>query len=156
MKAFHFTLEAVQILRHRQEQQAMEMYVHALLVRQQAAERLESAREQIRLNQQEMNRLLAAGCAAARMAQAHLYERALEKQQTEQVLALAVAERRVQTAFQSMLAARQRKKMVETFRAKQHARHQRAEWREEQKLLDDLASRRSRPILVWRPEEAEL
>ena len=156
MKAFRFTLEAVQILRHRQEQQAMETYVHALLARQQVLARLEAARERIRLNQQEMNRLLAAGCAAARLAQVHLYERALEKQQAEQVLALAQAERRVQATFQAMLTARQRRKMVESFRAKQHARHQRAEWREEQKLLDDLASRRARPILAWHPEGAAL
>ena len=66
MKAFRFTLEAVQVLRHRQEQQAMENYVHALLARQQVLDRLETARERIRLNQQEMNRLLAASCAAAR------------------------------------------------------------------------------------------
>jgi flagellar export protein FliJ len=154
MKAFRFTLEAVQVLRHRQEQQAMERYVHALLARQQVLDRLETARERIRLNQQEMNRLLAASCAAARLAQAHLYELALEKQQAEQVLALAKAERRVQAAFQAMLTARQRRKIVETFRAKQHARHQRAEWREEQKLLDDLASRRGRPILAWHLEGA--
>jgi len=156
MKAFQFTLEAVQILRHRQEQQAMEYYVHALLARQQVADRLEITREQIRRNQQEIGRLLAGACAASRLAQAHLYERALEKQQAEQALALALAERRVQAAFQAMVAARQRRKMVESFRAKQHARHQRAEWREEQKLLDDLASRRGRPILAWHPEGAAL
>ena len=132
----------------------MEVYVHALLARQQVVDRLEAARERIRLNQQEIARLLAASCAAARLAQAHLYERALEKQQAEQALALALAERRVQSTFQAMLTARQRRKMVETFRAKQHARHQRAEWREEQKLLDDLASRRGRPILAWHPEGA--
>jgi len=156
MRAFRFTLNAVQVLRHRQEQQAMDIYVRALLGRQQALDRLENAREQIRRNQEEINRLLAAGCAASRLAQVHQYERALEKQQADLVLALALAERRVQTAFQSMLAARQRRKMVETFRAKQLARHQRTEWREEQKLLDDLASRRGRPLLAWHPEEAAL
>jgi flagellar export protein FliJ len=55
-----------------------------------------------------------------------------------------------------MLTARQRRKIVENLRVKQHAHHQRAEWREEQKLLDDLASRRGRPILAWKPEEAAL
>jgi flagellar export protein FliJ len=156
MKAFRFTLEAVQVLRHRQEQQAMENYVRVLLARQQVVERLESVREQIRSNQQEMNRLLSGGCAASRLAQVHLYEGVLERRQAEQIQALALAERRVQGAFQSMLAARQRKMMVEKFRAKQHARHQRAEWREEQKLLDDLASRPGRHILAWHPEGAAL
>jgi flagellar export protein FliJ len=154
MKAFRFTLEAVQTVRHRQEQQAMETYVHALLARQQVLDRLEMARERIRRNQQEIVRLLAAPCAAAQLAQAGQFERALEKQQADLVAALAQAERRVQATFQAMLAARQRRKMVESFRAKQYARHQRAEWREEQKVTDDLASRRGRSILAWHSEEA--
>jgi flagellar export protein FliJ len=156
MKAFRFTLEAVQVLRHRQEQQAMENYVHALLSRQQVLDRLEAARERIRLNQQEINRLLAAACAAAQLAQASHYARVLEKQQADQIAALALAERRVQAAFQAMLTARQRRKMVENLHAKQLAIHQRAEWREEQKLTDDLASRRGRSILAWHPGEAPL
>src|SRR5208283_3618283 len=108
MKAFRFTLEAVQILRHRQEQHAMETYVHALLARQQVLDRLESAREQIRRNQQEIHRLLAAACPAVELAQAGQYERILEKRQSEQVAALTLVERRVQAAFQAMLTARQR------------------------------------------------
>lgn len=134
----------------------METYVHSLLARQQAADRLETARGLILLNQQEINRLLAHGCAASLLAQAHLYELALEKQQTDLILALTLAERRLQAAFQAMIAARQRRKMVENLRAKQQARHQRDEWREEQKLLDDFASRRGRPILAWNSAEAAL
>lgn len=134
----------------------METYVRALLARQQVLDRLEAVREQIRRNQQEINRLLQARCAASLLAQASHYESALEKQQAEHILALALAERRVQATFQSMLTARQRRKIVENFRAKQLSRHQRAEWREEQKLLDDLASRRARPILAWNREEAAL
>lgn len=134
----------------------METYVHCLHARQQAVDRLEAMRGQIRLNQQEINQLLAAGCAASRLAQAHLYERALEKQQTDLILALTLAERRLQTAFQAMIAARQNRKMVENLRGKQQARHQREEWREEQKLLDDLASRRGRAILTWNSAEAAL
>jgi flagellar export protein FliJ len=156
MKAFRFTLQAVQTVRHRQEQQAMETYVHALLVRQKALEQLESVHGEIRRNQEEMNRLLSAPCAATPLAQVSQYERALEGRQAEQALAVALAERRVQNALQAMLAARQRAKMVGNLRAKQLDRHQRAEWREDQKLLDDLASRRGRPILAWRPEEAAL
>lgn len=156
MKAFRFTLKAVETVRQRQEQQAMETYVRALLSRQQVLDRLEAARERIRLNQQEMNRLLGGGCAASDLAHAGVYERALEKQHTELVVALSLEERRLQAAFQAMLAARRRRKMVESFRLKQHARHQRAEWREEQKLADDLASRRGRSILAWNPQEAAL
>jgi flagellar export protein FliJ len=151
MKAFRFSLEAVQTLRHRQEQQAMEQYVRALLARQQALDQLEIIRERVRRNQQELSRLLSAGCTAAVAAQVQLFERSLEKQQADRVASLAMTERRVNAAFQAMLVARQKRKMVESYRNKQAALHQRAEAREEQKLLDDLAARRERSILSWNP-----
>lgn len=151
MKAFRFSLEAVQTLRHRQEQRAMEHYVKALLARQQAMDQLEIVRERIRQNQQELGRLLSAGCTAAVAAQVQLFERSLEKQQTDRVAALALTERRVNAAFQAMVMARQKRKMVESYRKKQQAQHQRAETREEQKLLDDLAARRDRSVLAWSP-----
>jgi flagellar export protein FliJ len=154
MKAFRFTLQAVQTLRHRQEQQAMESYVHALLGRQQALERLESVRQEIRGNQRQMERLLSSPCAASALAQTSQYERALEGRQVELALALALAERRVQGALQAMLTARQHAKMVGNLRAKQLDLHQKAQWREDQKLMDDLASRRGRPTLAWKPEES--
>jgi len=156
MKAFRFTLQAVETLRHRQEQQAMESYVHALLQRQHALDRLEAVRELIRSNQREINRLFSSPCPAAPFAQAGQYERSLESQQTELALDLALADRRLHNALQAMLSARQRAKMVANLRLKQLARHQRAEWRDEQKTLDDLASRRARPILAWKPQDTGL
>jgi len=50
--------------------------------------------------------------------------------------------------------ARQHAKMVGNLRAKQLDLHQKAQWREDQKLMDDLASRRGRPTLAWKPEES--
>ncbi|MGD1083320.1 MAG: flagellar FliJ family protein [Verrucomicrobiota bacterium] len=156
MKAFRFSLEAVQTLRHRQEQQAMEQYVRALLARQQALDQLEIIRERIRGNQQELSRLLSEGCAAAVAAQVQLFERSLEKQQADRVASLAMTERRVNATFQAMVAARQKRKMVESYRKRQQGRHQRAEAREEQKLLDDLTARRERSIFSWNPTRMAL
>jgi flagellar export protein FliJ len=155
MKAFRFTLEAVQTVRHRQEQQALENYVQSLLGRQQVLDKLDTIRDQIRRHQQEMNSLLTRSCTAAALAQVHQYARALEKLQADQIVALALAERRVNATFHAMIVARQQRKMVETFRAKQLARHQQAEGREEQKFLDDLSSRRGRLLQSWNvPEPA--
>ncbi len=151
MKAFHFSLEAVQTVRQRQEQQAMEQYVRALLARQQALDQLDLIRDRILQNHQELNRLLSAGCTAAVVTQAHHFERALQKQQADRLASLALVERRVNAAFQAMILARQKRKTVESFRKRQLARHQRAENREEQKMLDDLASRRERSIFAWNP-----
>ena len=153
MKAFRFSLEAVQTVRHRQEQQALEHYVQALLGRQQALERLEVIRDQIRRHQQETSGLLAQGCTAAALVQVSQYARALEKLQSDQIMALALAERRVNATFHAMILARQQRKIVETFRTKQLARHQQAETREEQKFLDDLASRRGRHHQSWNAPE---
>jgi flagellar export protein FliJ len=156
MKAFRFTLEAVQTVRHRQEQQAMENYVRALLARRQALDHVESIREQIRRNQQELSLVLTTGGSAARAAQACQYERSLEKTLTERATTLALADRRVHATMQAMLLARQKLQAVETYRAKQKARHSRDETREEQKLLDDLASRRARSLFAWNPSAEAL
>ena len=129
----------------------MEQYVQALLARQQAVDHLETIREQINCNQLEMNRLLTGRCTAGQAEQVSLYQRSLEKQQDDRVAALALAERRVNLTFQAMLAARQQCKIVETYRHKQQSRHQREELRQEQKLLDDLASRRARSIFSLNP-----
>lgn len=127
----------------------MEHYVRSLLSRQQAMDQLEVVRDRIRQNQQELSRLLSAGCTAAMAAQVQLFERSLEKQQADRVAGLALAERRVNASFQAMVLARQKRNMVENYRKRQIARHQRAETREEQKLLDDLAARRERSVLSW-------
>src|SRR5579864_7355777 len=125
MKAFRFSLEAVQTVRHRQEQQALEIYVQALQARQQVMDRLEIIQGQIRSNQHEISRLLARSCTAAAVTQVNQYARALEKLQADQIIALALAERKVNNTFQAMVLARQQRKMVENFRAKQLNRHQR-------------------------------
>ena len=134
----------------------MEQYVRALLARQQALDKLEIMRERVQRNQRELSRLLSTGCMAAVAAQVQLFERSLEKQQADRAASLAMTERRVNAAFQAMVLARQKRQMVESYRKKQQSRHQRAEAREEQKTLDDLAARRERSILSWNPARMAL
>jgi flagellar protein FliJ len=142
MKPFHFTLEAVRTLRQRQEQKAMEQYAQALVVRQQALARLDAIKEEINESFRELSSQLAKGCAAAKVAQANEYHRALGKRRDEAIQALGVAERRVNAGLQMMLAARQQREIVEKSREKQKAAYVREQFRAEQKLLDDLAGRR--------------
>ncbi len=142
MKAFRFTLEAVRTVRQRQENDALEQYARALLARQQVLDLLEAADARINEDWSHIRRLLAGGCNAARAAQAHHFHRSLEKQRDECVTALGEAERQVQAASQAMLAARPQRELVDTYREKQHTRHQRLEAREEQKILDEFAVRR--------------
>jgi flagellar export protein FliJ len=142
MKAFRFTLEAVRILRQRQEQEAMENCARALLARQQAADLLEAIEQRIGREDEQMRRLLAKGCPAVEAAQAQDHHTWLAKKRREGLAALELAERRLHVASQAMLVARQQREMVDVYREKQQAVYQRLEWREEQKILDEFAMRR--------------
>ncbi len=153
MKPFHFTLEAVRTLRLRQEQNAMEQYAQALLIRQQTLDRLDAVQRELNSGWQELRGLLAKGCTASRAAQLQDYHRALGKRRDEVILALGVAERRVNAALQAMLTARQQREIVDKSREKQMARYLREQFLTEQKLLDDLAGRRTVSTLSWNPTE---
>jgi flagellar export protein FliJ len=142
MKTFRFTLEAVRTLRQRQEQEALENYARALLARQQVLDLLTDMDQRITRDFAQMRKLLAGRCAAAQAAQAQNFHASLEKKRDDCVAALGKAERRVNAASRAMLAARQQREMVEVYRDKQHAAHQRLALREEQKILDEFAIRR--------------
>ena len=151
MKAFHFTLEAVRTVRQRQEQAAMEHYAQALVAREQAAQRLNAVQEKLNAVGREIRALLAGGCAASRIAQAHDCHRSLQQRLNECVAALGLAECRVNVALKAMLAARRQREIVDKFYEKQKTRHRREQLRGEQKVLDDLAGRRPTSILSWNP-----
>ncbi|HTA29966.1 MAG TPA: flagellar export protein FliJ [Candidatus Cybelea sp.] len=142
MRAFRFTLEAVRILRQRQEHEALEDYIRALLVRQQALNSLEAIDQCIGRDFAEMRILLAGSCTAAQAAQAQNFHVALEQKREECATALGEAERLVNGASKAMLTARRQREMVDVFREKQQALHQRLELREEQKIMDEFAIRR--------------
>jgi flagellar export protein FliJ len=148
MKAFRFTLEAVRTLRQRQEQEAMETYARALLARQQVLDLLADMDQRIGRDFAQMRQMLAGRCTAAQAAQAQSFHASLEKKRDDCVAALGQAERRVNAASQDMLAAHQQREMVDVYRKKQHAVHQRLEMREEQKILDEFGSRRVTALLT--------
>ena len=154
MKPFHFTLEAVRTLRQRQEQNAMEQYAQTLLTRQQTLDRLDAIQRELNEGWQELRGQLARGCTASQAAQTHDYHRALAKRRDEAIVALGLAERRVNAALQTMLTARQQREIVDKCCENQKAAHLREQFRAEQKLLDDLAGRRSPSSLSWNPTKA--
>ncbi|HEY3915351.1 MAG TPA: flagellar export protein FliJ [Verrucomicrobiae bacterium] len=143
MKAFRFTLEAVRTVRQRKENEALEKFVQALLARQALLDLLESIDERITQSRAQIRKLLADGCGAAQASQAYDCHATLEKRREECVTSLGHAERRVNAASQAMLLARQQREIVDIYCDKQKARHQRLQLLEEQKALDEFASRRS-------------
>jgi flagellar export protein FliJ len=156
MKPFHFTLEAVRTLRQRQEQNAMEQYARALLTRRQAVEKLDGIQRELNDGWKDLRGQLAKGCAASQAAQAHEYHRSVVKRREDAITALGLAERRVNAALQAMLTARQQRKIVDKSCEKQKAQYLREQFRAEQKLLDDLGSRRPQSSLCWAANEAPL
>jgi flagellar export protein FliJ len=143
MKTFRFSLEAVRTVRQRQENEALEQYAQALLVRKQAFDALEAMDGWLGRDSAQLQKLLADGCSGATAAQAHQFHRSLEKRRDDCIAALGAAERRVNAASQKMLAARQQREIVDVYCEKQLARHQRLVLREEQKLMDEFAGRRA-------------
>jgi len=154
MKAFRFTLEAVRTLRLRQENDALEQYARTLAVRQRAINALEAVREKINAHWAEMRRRLAAGGAASEARRLQEYQNVLETRQQECAAGLRAAERGVNLASQAMLLARQQREVVDAYRDKQVTRHQRLENREEQKISDEFAARRSTSLQFATPTHA--
>lgn len=146
MKAFRFTLEAVRTLRQRRENETLEQYAQALVARQRVLDLLEAIDEKIVQSRGQLRKLLAEGCGADQAARAYAYHSAIEKRRDECVTTLGQAECRVNTASQAMRAARQEREIVDVHCEKQKGRHRRRESSEEQKLLDEFASRRAPSI----------
>jgi len=129
----------------------MEQYAQALLARQQAMAKLEALQQELTVTMEELRVRLAAGCIASQAAQAHDYQRSLARRRDEASAALGTAERRVNAAMQGMLAARGQREIVDKYFDKQKLSHARGLARSEQKMLDDLAGRRSNSVLAWNP-----
>lgn len=153
MKPFRFTLEALGTVRQRHEQKAMEHYAHMLVLRQKAENTLDKAERDLNSSWEDLRRQLARGCTAEEAAQAHVYQRSLIQRRTECATALEAADRRVNSALQGMLQARQQREIVDKCCDRQKAKHQRETARGEQKFLDDLAGRRRSSIFAWKPVE---
>jgi flagellar export protein FliJ len=149
MKKFCFTLEAVRTLRRRQEHLAVDEYVRALLGRQKAMDAVLDLQRQLENNRMELARVLSSGCTAAQAFQLGNYHRFLEKQREQHLSALAAAEHHLAGVFQAMLMARQQREIVEVYRKKQQARHQRDLLREDQKAVDESAARNGASVLSW-------
>lgn len=150
MKPFRFALEAVATVRKRIEGEALESYAQALLFRQQALRQFEAAQRELNAAWDQLRRELGMGCLAAKMTRLSCHAEALEDECKRRQTALQQAERTVSHTLQRMLAARQQREVVEKFRGRQRAHHDRDVARETQKFLDELATQRSTPALAWR------
>ena len=152
MKPFRFTLQALRTLRLRNEREAMEAYARALLERVRAAEQLQATEQALALGQWEWQQRVASGCTAAEMVHHQYHCRELAAQCCRCLALTQAAERRADTALQSMMLARQEREVVDKFFERQRAVFDRELTRSEQKFLDELAHRRLDGVRPVSPE----
>lgn len=150
MKPFKFTLEAVATTRRRLEQAALETYAQALLARQGALRRLESAHHELDAAWTRLRETLESGCSASAATRLRQESQVLEEDRKVCEEKLADTERAVSQALQQLLAARQQREAVDKFRGKQRATYDRDVQRDTQKFLDELATQRATPSQSWR------
>jgi flagellar export protein FliJ len=150
MKPFRFTLEALRIIRERQESEAMEKYGRALMELKRRREALEQAASEVVWMQEEIKRRLEEGSMVAHIMHQQLSLVHLEQVRKEAGEAVDAAGKEVKEALQAMLKARRNREIVDKFQARQRAVYDRALTLEEQKLMDELASHRQPPALSWK------
>ena len=153
MKPFKFTLEAVRTLRNRQEKNALEQYGKAVQAREQALAFLWKTREEMeKIFQERLD--LSDGAPASTLAHLEKWTGEVAAREKECLQNVQLASLRVETTWQDLMLARQEREIVEKYLDRQRERYDRALDREEQKTLDELASRQGAlnpltPAFAW-------
>ena len=141
MKRFRFSLQAVRVLREREERSAREYFAHAVRARQNASTALETCESELDAGRRELLALQTNGAsiAAIRQALAHCGER--EQQVAQRRKTLGLAEKQATEAWNKLLEARQQLDVVDKFHARRREDYDRELRREEQKQLDEMSGR---------------
>ena len=143
MKPFHFSLEALRVLRQRQEQTALEQYASALSQQRQAEERQQAVQKELEAAWQQRQNQMAAGAPAGMVLQLQNYGVFLEARLEEHAAAVKTAADAVARRWEILLQARQQREIVDNYHAKQRKLYEQDCLREEQKELDEFATRRA-------------
>ena len=143
MKAFRFTLDSVKVLRERQERDSLEVYALKLKRRQEAAEQVEKIHQELASTWMKMRSELMEGASCGEINRLRDFCRVLEERRKEAAAGLQLAEQEVNRTFQVFLKARAEREVVDKFFDSQKAAWDRTLSKEEQKLLDEMATRRS-------------
>jgi flagellar protein FliJ len=141
MKRFRFTLQALQTVRQRQEQVALEQYSVAMQARLQAEAAFLAARSERDFAWEQHRKRLELGATAAQLAQLQAYCQAAELRCQESEVRLRAAEDEVHQKWQQFAEARKQREVVDKVEERQRRRYQRECAREEQKMLDELGLR---------------
>lgn len=143
MKAFRFSLQSLLTLREQKEQSAQQRYSEALLNRDQAAARSQSATEILSLCRQGIDQKLRSGIIGSELTEARAWHQVLETRCKENQRHLEKAEQQLAIAWNAMVAASRDRETIDRHYDKRRLAYDKEARRSEQKELDELGGRQS-------------
>jgi flagellar export protein FliJ len=147
VKTFKFKLAAVETLREREENAALQIYARALKERQAALERRDVAAGSLAICREQRNARVAKGCFIQDLLEFDSYLSALQIKVRNAQEELDQRTAQMGKAFNDFLAARQQLEVVTKFRERERSIYDFEQRRGEQKLLDELSSTRGLSFL---------
>lgn len=141
MKTFRFSLNAVRELRQSEEETAQTAFATAIRAYEQADARLVMMDRSVQAMWQEVRTASQETTRADQMRQTRSWAVVLEEQQKQLAAELAGCQRMVDAMHKLLKAATQRRETLDRLLRKQRRAHERAAQTEDQKLLDELATR---------------
>ena len=143
MKAFHFPLEPLRVLRKQKERTAQQQYARTLLACDQAALQLARANAELEVGRRLFSLELNSGVAAGRLLNLQNWCRVLEGRRDERQVELAGARQAAKQALEEMTVAIRDRESLDRFSNKSRRAYDRGVQREEQKQFDEMAVQRS-------------
>ena len=139
MKAFHFSLSALSVLREQQEQAAQKKYADALHICEEAAESVQTASHELMGCWHDLTGKLSSGVSAVEFLRVRAWCNVLELRLKERTNALEQARLKVDAVWQEMLVATRDRETLDRFHDKKRRAYDAQVQRDEQKELDELA-----------------
>lgn len=150
MKKFRFTLEAVQTMRQRTVNEAMEHYARALRARLAAETAVADAEQALSEHIDHWRKAMKKSFSPGDMLRQEHARLMLETRRNERANELREAAKLASEALSAFHLARQKSEVVERFHDRQRRDFNLAVLKEEQNMLDELASARRDPGLFER------
>jgi flagellar FliJ protein len=150
MKRFRFSLQAVRELREAQEQAAQKAYADAVRACDETATRLVLLDRDLQNVWHSLRHQSLSGMRADQMRHARAWSCILEEKQKDLMAELARAQAQVDAAHAHLVTASRRRESMDRLFGRQRRAHQREQQREDQKFLDELATRNA-----WEPTRME-
>lgn len=139
MKPFRFPLQTLRTLRQHKEEEAREKYAKTLRACEAAAAQVQAASVELTGCWKALCEKLAAGVAGDDLLRARAWCNVLELRVKERANALEQARHAVDGVWNELMEATRERETLDRFHDKRRRAYDRAEQREEQKALDELA-----------------